>query len=88
MTVNLNCEKAPRKGAATKISKGEYIYRGYRIYCFGYYEPEHRVVWEAVDPETGDGVAYGFTRTRARKPMPILPALAVGVSTKEMLWMK
>jgi hypothetical protein len=46
---------------AKKISKGEYIYRGFRVYCFGYYEPEQRVVWEAVD-SIGDGVAHGFSK--------------------------
>jgi hypothetical protein len=47
---------------ATKISKGEYLYRGFRVYCFGYYEPEHRVVWEAVEESTGDGVAHGYSK--------------------------
>lgn len=47
---------------AKRISKGEYIYRGFRVYCFGYYEPEHHVVWEAVDESTGDGVAHGLSK--------------------------
>ena len=46
---------------AKRISKGEYIYRGFRVYCFGYYEPEHHVVWEAVD-SMGDGVAHGLSK--------------------------
>lgn len=47
---------------ATKISKGEYQYRGFKVYFFGYYEPEHRVVWEGIDEETGEGVARGYTK--------------------------
>ena len=30
-----------------RICKGNYSYRGYIIYCVGYYNPDHRVVWEA-----------------------------------------
>jgi len=47
---------------AKKINKGEYLYRGFKIQYFGYYEPEHRVVWEGIDESTGDGVARGFTK--------------------------
>lgn len=43
-----------------KISKGHYIYRGFEIVCVGYYNPEHRVCWEAVD-EYGNGFAHGFS---------------------------
>jgi hypothetical protein len=46
---------------AIKISKGKYLYRGYKIHFFGYYEPEHRVVWEGIDNE-GDAIAHGFTK--------------------------
>ena len=43
-----------------KIRKGSYIYRGYYIECLGYYEPEHRIVWEAVD-EHGNGFAHSYS---------------------------
>lgn len=35
------------KHIARKIRKGHYEYRGYEIHCIGYYEPEHKVCWEA-----------------------------------------
>lgn len=38
----------------------EYDFRGYRIRNMGYYEPEHSVVWEAVD-SSGESVARGKT---------------------------
>ena len=44
---------------AKKISRGHYVYRGYDIWCCGYYEPEHSIVWEAVD-EYGGGFAKSF----------------------------
>lgn len=49
-----------------KIEKGKYEYRGYIIKCFGYYHPEHRICWEALNQE-GDAVGYGFTKKQAMK---------------------
>lgn len=43
-----------------KIRKGSYIYRGYYIECLGYYEPEHHIIWEAVD-ELGCGFAHSYS---------------------------
>ena len=43
-----------------KLKKGRYLYRGYEIWCVGYYHPEHRVCWECVD-EYGDGFGHGYT---------------------------
>ena len=37
-----------------------YKFRGCTIKSLGYYEPDHRVVWEATD-ENGDVVAHGYT---------------------------
>ena len=45
---------------ATKVSPGQYIYRGFPVVCVGYYHPEHRVCWEATD-EHGCGFAHGFS---------------------------
>ena len=45
-----------------KVNKGEYLYRGFKVYCFGYYEPEHRTVWEGIDEISGEGVARGYTK--------------------------
>lgn len=52
-------------GVMTKVftcrreSAGHYVYRGFRVICVGYYPPEGRVVWEAVD-ENGCGFAHSF----------------------------
>lgn len=43
-----------------KISKGHYIYKDIKINCIGYYPPEKRVVWEAVD-KNGCGFAHSFS---------------------------
>lgn len=43
-----------------KISKGHYTYKGIQINCIGYYPPEKRVVWEAVDKD-GCGFCYSFS---------------------------
>lgn len=37
---------------ATKISKGIYEYKGYRISNCGYHQPDHCVWWEAVNLQT------------------------------------
>ena len=42
-----------------KISKGHYTYKGIQINCIGYYPPEKRVVWEAVDKD-GCGFCHSF----------------------------
>lgn len=48
------------KHKAKRLSKGHYLYRGFEIICVGYYNPDHRVVWEAVD-EHGCGFAHSFS---------------------------
>lgn len=48
------------KERAKYISKGHYLYRGFYINCVGYYYPEHKVCWEAVDKE-GNGFAHSFS---------------------------
>lgn len=48
------------KHVCKKISKGHYLYRGFQIICVGYYQPEQRVCWEAVD-ENGCGFAHDFS---------------------------
>jgi hypothetical protein len=52
-----------RIGKATKVNKGKYMYKGFEVNCFGYYEPEHRVVWEGVDKNIGKGIARGYTKS-------------------------
>lgn len=47
---------------ATKISKGIYKYKGYRISNYGYYEPDHCVWWEAVDMQTGCADYHATTK--------------------------
>jgi len=46
---------------ATRISSGQYRYKGFIINCLGYYEPEHRICWEAVDHD-GTGFAHAYTK--------------------------
>lgn len=48
------------KHKAKRLSRGHYIYRGFKITCVGYYEPEKRIVWEAED-ENGCGFAHSFS---------------------------
>lgn len=44
-----------------RLSSGHYLYRGFEIICVGYYPPEQRVCWEAVDKD-GSGFAHGFSK--------------------------
>lgn len=44
-----------------KISRGHYKYRGFEIVCVGYYNPEHRVAWEAIDTDGRSGFAQSYT---------------------------
>jgi hypothetical protein len=44
-----------------KVKKGEYIYRGFRILCSGYYEPEKKVIWEGIDRK-GNAEIHGYTK--------------------------
>lgn len=45
-----------------KIRAGEYKYRGWIISSVGYYPPDHCVVWEGYDPETGHSDFHGFSK--------------------------
>jgi hypothetical protein len=49
-----------KKHHAHRVDTNIYEYRGFQIECVGYYPPEHRVVWEAVDHD-GSGFAHAFT---------------------------
>jgi hypothetical protein len=51
---------------AKRIRAGKYIYRGYEINCCGYYPPEQKVVWEAVD-EYGCGFAHNYSLKGVKK---------------------
>lgn len=54
------------KYTAKKISKGHYLYRGYRINCVGYYAPDKHKCWEAVDKDgTGFAHSYSLRMTKA-----------------------
>lgn len=48
------------KHTAHRISSGHYLYRGYAIQSVGYYSPERRVCWEAVD-EYGCGFGHSYS---------------------------
>lgn len=49
-----------KKYHAHRIDKQVYEYRGFRIECVGYYNPDHKIAWEAVDKD-GYGFAHAFT---------------------------
>ena len=51
-----------KKYKSKKICAGEYLYRNHRVVCHGYYEPDHKVVWEGIDNNTGEAVAHGYTK--------------------------
>ena len=49
------------KYKAHKLSRGHYMYRGFQIICVGYYPPEQRVCWEAVDHDGYSGFAHSYS---------------------------
>ena len=59
---NGKCNFSNRKHRVRKISSGNYEYRGYLIRNMGYYEPDHRVCWEATNLKTGCGDYHGYTK--------------------------
>lgn len=48
------------KHTAHRISSGLYLYRGFGVRCVGYYNPEHKVCWEAFD-DRGYGFAHSYS---------------------------
>ena len=54
---------------AKRISKGHYEYRGFEIICLGYYNPEHKVVWECVD-KNGHGFGQDFSLKNCKFYVP------------------
>lgn len=51
---------------AKRLGYRRYLYRGYIIHSVGYYHPEHRVCWEAID-ENGCGFAHSFSMRECKK---------------------
>lgn len=49
-----------KKYHAHRVDTNIYEYRGFQVECVGYYPPEGRIVWEAVDHD-GSGFAHAFT---------------------------
>lgn len=49
-----------KKHRTHRVDTNIYEYRGFQVECVGYYPPEGRVVWEAVDHD-GIGFAHAFT---------------------------
>lgn len=54
------------KHHAKRLHAGYYEYRGFKVVCLGYYYPEHKVAWEAVD-ENGGGFAHSFSLKNTKK---------------------
>ena len=48
-------------GGIRKITAGHYQYKGYEIVCLGYYPPDQKRVWEAVNMDTQCGDYHGYT---------------------------
>lgn len=38
---------------AIKVGRGRYKYKGYQLFNYAYYHPDHCVWWEATNIETG-----------------------------------
>ena len=49
-----------------KISAGHYIYRGFKVTNYGYYQPEQKVVWEAEDDD-GCGFAHAYSLRNCKR---------------------
>lgn len=58
------------KHSAKRLSAGHYEYRGFKVVCVGYYHPDQKVVWEAVD-ENGCGFAHSFSLKCTKKLIDI-----------------
>lgn len=79
---------------ATKISKGVYEYKGYRISNCGYHEPDHCVWWEAVNQSTGCADYHATTKKRiismidkaTRKREPLKGRAEFRISGNDMFW--
>lgn len=54
-----------------RISKGHYLYKGFAVTCIGYYPPEKRVCWEAVDIH-GEGFAHSHSMKECIKWIDII----------------
>lgn len=50
-----------------KITNGKYKYRGWIVASVGYYPPDHCVVWEGYDPETGCADFHAFSKKVIKK---------------------
>ena len=50
-----------------KIRAGKYKYRGWIVSSVGYYHPQHCVVWEAYDPETGCADFHAFSKKAIKR---------------------
>ncbi len=49
------------KHGAKRLSSDHYLYRGFEIICVGYYNPEHRVCWEAINNDGISAFAHGYS---------------------------
>ena len=56
-----NLDRIMAKHICKKISRGHYKYRGFKIVCVGYYNPEHRMCWEAIDTDGKSGFGHSYT---------------------------
>ena len=52
---------------ATKVRNGIYTYKGYDVYCCGYYHPDQCVWWEATNQQTGCADYHATTKREIMK---------------------
>lgn len=79
---------------ATKISKGVYDYKGYRISNCGYHAPDKCVWWEAVNYLTGCADYHSTTKKEiikmidkaTRKREPLTGRAEFSISRNDMFW--
>lgn len=50
------------KAKTKKIRRGLYKYKGYELRRFGYYQPDHCVLWEGVNIETRNADYHARTK--------------------------
>lgn len=50
---------------AKRITRGQYLYRGFKIYCVGYLSSDGRYGWEAIDHD-GSSFAQSFSLSETK----------------------
>lgn len=83
-----------KRMGTTKISKGIYSYKGYRISNCGYHHPDHCIWWEAVNENTGCADYHATTKNEiirmidkaTEKRKPLTGRAEFRISRNDMFW--